>query len=405
MNTIIKSMIVAGLACVAFGASASDYRFQYLLSTSVHSSSGSPTSPALPSSPDDGWESAPSVYGAWTDTGVAYSCSDWSPSVDTIATGVSFTQTATDCNQDQIRTVVPQRKNTSTGVIEPIVGGSTTESQTLSGATSTQSATGTALAPTVSMTAPDIVFSGVPFDLTWTGQNVSRYLLYSNVGPASSGIGNVSTGPAVTSYSVTPVIPGSYTYTVSGRGIGNPASDQKTVTVAPDPVVESFLVNGETSTKVVVGGNLWFTQGPLPPNTTYTGNAQFGAPISASLTPTTTTYAVTYFQTYNGYMKKSPQKIVTVNTVFAPRLASVTASNTTVTVGGAYSVTYSGRYFDGFNLSGSDGSSRDVADQGTVNFTAPKTPGSVTYAVTSYVETSNGRVSSDPKTVTVNFVP
>lgn len=43
------------------------------------------------------------VVGAWVNSG-AYTCSNWSPSVETVKIGQSFTQTATDCSVPQSRT-------------------------------------------------------------------------------------------------------------------------------------------------------------------------------------------------------------------------------------------------------------------------------------------------------------
>lgn len=49
-------------------------------------------------------ETAP-IISEWINNSGIYDCSNWSPETSTINIGQSFTQTATDCNQDQIRTV------------------------------------------------------------------------------------------------------------------------------------------------------------------------------------------------------------------------------------------------------------------------------------------------------------
>lgn len=66
------------------------------------------------------WLSADTLYGDWNATGDIYGCNNWSPAVSSIGKGVSFTQTATDCHQDESRSAQPQRKDRRTGKVEPI---------------------------------------------------------------------------------------------------------------------------------------------------------------------------------------------------------------------------------------------------------------------------------------------
>lgn len=51
------------------------------------------------------WSGTEPVFSEWTNDGSAYDCSNWSPSPTSIAIGKLFIQTATDCSQDQVRTV------------------------------------------------------------------------------------------------------------------------------------------------------------------------------------------------------------------------------------------------------------------------------------------------------------
>lgn len=62
----------------------------------------------------ESWVSIGSVYGDWTNTGELYDCSNWSPDPSTIDNGISFTQNATDCKQDQVRTRQDREQETTT---------------------------------------------------------------------------------------------------------------------------------------------------------------------------------------------------------------------------------------------------------------------------------------------------
>jgi hypothetical protein len=81
------------------------------------------------------------TLGAWTNSGAKYACSNWSPAPSTVTIGQSFTQTATDCKQDQTRTRAESYVDHKTGTTTAVaVAG---ETKTLTGQTDTQSATGT----------------------------------------------------------------------------------------------------------------------------------------------------------------------------------------------------------------------------------------------------------------------
>ena len=60
-----------------------------------------PRSPGLPS---ENWKPSVPIYGEWINTGEVYGCSNWMPIESTILKDESFNKTATNCNQDQIRT-------------------------------------------------------------------------------------------------------------------------------------------------------------------------------------------------------------------------------------------------------------------------------------------------------------
>lgn len=105
-------------------AHAEDLRYTYIISTAVPKN----------------WVSIEPLYGDWKDDGAIYGCSNWSPSTSSMGKGVVFEQTATDCKQNEIRTVQPRQQDIRTSEIKNS-GPSTSESR-ISSAISTKSATG-----------------------------------------------------------------------------------------------------------------------------------------------------------------------------------------------------------------------------------------------------------------------
>jgi len=87
------------------------------------------------------WLPIASQVSTWADVGAVYGCSNWSPATSTVDTGVTFTQTATNCQQGQQRTVQAQEQNQQTHAIRN-VGAPTIESGAYA-VTKTQSALGT----------------------------------------------------------------------------------------------------------------------------------------------------------------------------------------------------------------------------------------------------------------------
>lgn len=87
------------------------------------------------------WEDTTSIEGEWINSSAPYDCNNWIPTVDSQNEGVSFTQTANDCKQDQTRQVKLRSKDKVSGVI--IVKDTITEKRVNTNQSSTQTATGT----------------------------------------------------------------------------------------------------------------------------------------------------------------------------------------------------------------------------------------------------------------------
>jgi hypothetical protein len=63
------------------------------------------------------WTNESPVLGSWVNSGAIYDCSNWSPLVESMTTGISFTQTATDCKQNQTQTAQDREIDTVTGTV------------------------------------------------------------------------------------------------------------------------------------------------------------------------------------------------------------------------------------------------------------------------------------------------
>lgn len=94
----------------------------------------------------------------WSNVGVPTGCSNWTPLAETVPSGQSFLQSASNCQQAQERTIQPTERNTQTLAVRN-AGSATVESQVVP-ASSTRSATGTKTA-------------GVLAEFTVTVDNVS----------------------------------------------------------------------------------------------------------------------------------------------------------------------------------------------------------------------------------------
>jgi hypothetical protein len=101
-----KAALLAALALFSGLTQAAEFRYRYILSDQV---------------PYD-WKDSGDRIEDWQNVGAYYQCTNWSPSTATIGKGISFTQTATDCQQNQERMIYPQQKDSRTGKIQDIPG-------------------------------------------------------------------------------------------------------------------------------------------------------------------------------------------------------------------------------------------------------------------------------------------
>jgi len=90
----------------------------------------------------ENWIAASPIYSEWINSGSLYDCTNWSPDPSTVNSGVSFTQTATNCKQNQTRTKQEREQDTITLAYRNI-GELITETNVLNSQSNTRSAIGT----------------------------------------------------------------------------------------------------------------------------------------------------------------------------------------------------------------------------------------------------------------------
>lgn len=90
----------------------------------------------------ENWINIAPSYTSWINDGVLYGCSNWSPQTSSYDIGVQFTQTATNCSQNQTRNRQDREQETTTLAIRNS-GIAIVENQTQTNQTNTRLATGT----------------------------------------------------------------------------------------------------------------------------------------------------------------------------------------------------------------------------------------------------------------------
>lgn len=158
------------------------------------------------------------TLGSWTNSGGVTGCSNWSPATSTVASGTSFTQTATNCTQAQVRSRVERYNDHASGTLVTAVN--TSESRSIA-ASSTRTATGTRVDYQYSSTTRGQCFiaqhagmGGAPYQINgaqilWNGTSV---WMKAGAGATCTALG-LSTGAILTGTD-------GYKYTVGPRQVG-----------------------------------------------------------------------------------------------------------------------------------------------------------------------------------------
>ncbi|MBA1192630.1 hypothetical protein G7007_07110 [Pseudomonas entomophila] len=70
--------------------------------------------PKTPNLPVENWQPAEPLYGEWVNNGAVYGCSNWTPAPTSMLKDEPYTQTATDCKQDQTTTKQEREQEATT---------------------------------------------------------------------------------------------------------------------------------------------------------------------------------------------------------------------------------------------------------------------------------------------------
>lgn len=104
----MNKILLTTLAIISLTTAQASYIIKYPMEGgNGHLGAGSITfknEPKIPEAPKGNWKPVDSIYTQWVKTGDLYGCSNLTPAASTVWRGVTFTQTYTDCKQDQSRT-------------------------------------------------------------------------------------------------------------------------------------------------------------------------------------------------------------------------------------------------------------------------------------------------------------
>ena len=160
------------------------------------------------------WFTIAPEYTEWISQGVPYDCTNWSPAPSTKTIGQSFTQTATDCKQNQTRSRQDREQETTTKTIRN-KGTAVTETQTIT-VSSTRAAVGTKNDFIFSTTSPKtyaecsltyVDGNGKPYYKSYAIYNDAVILNITNI-TCSTSAGRKITGSDGKSYTLGPLISG-----------------------------------------------------------------------------------------------------------------------------------------------------------------------------------------------------
>ncbi|WP_137088462.1 hypothetical protein [Ectopseudomonas oleovorans] len=141
----MKKIIIAALTVLTLGATQAEYTIKIPLEQNQGGSLPSGTisiKNITPQAPIENWMPTTPFYTEWVNDGEPFDCTNWSPDPSTVAIGETFTQTATDCEQDQTRNRQDREQETTTSAIRNS-GSAIVEIQTLTNQPSERPATGT----------------------------------------------------------------------------------------------------------------------------------------------------------------------------------------------------------------------------------------------------------------------
>ena len=171
----------------------------------------------------ENWIAASPTYTAWENSEDIYNCSNWSPAVNTVKIGTTFTQTATDCKQSQTRNRQDREQETTTLAFRN-VGSPVIENQTIT-VNDTRSATG----------SMEAWVSTTPSYTAWV--NTGSITACSNWSPATSTV-TINTSFTQTATDCQQVQTRNKqnreqeTTTLAYRNVGSPVVENQSITIS-----------------------------------------------------------------------------------------------------------------------------------------------------------------------------
>jgi len=136
----MKNISLTALAILSLSTAQADYKVVVPLEIS-NSGVLENGSIKFSDSQNESWSKITPLTSDWSNTGKPSNCTNWSPEPSTVNIDESFTQTATDCEQEQTRTVQEREQETTSLAIRN-VGSPTSEYRTTVG-TDTRDSKGT----------------------------------------------------------------------------------------------------------------------------------------------------------------------------------------------------------------------------------------------------------------------
>ncbi|MGP8251325.1 MAG: glycoside hydrolase family 44 protein [Terracidiphilus sp.] len=337
--------------------------------------------------------------GGGTTTGPAPSITSFTASPAAINSGQSSNLTGVFTGGTGVITPGSISATSGTAVsVSPIA--TTTYTLTVTATNGTQ-ATSTA---TVTINPPPAItsFTASPATITAGGNSSLTAVFTGGTGVVTPGNISVTSGTAV---SVSPTTTTTYTLTVSGSG-GPTVTSTATVTVVLAPAITSFVAS---PTSIAPGASsdltaVFTTGGAGDTGIITPGNLQIFSGLPLIVSPTTTT---TYTLTVTNAAGTSVTKMVTVNVVPPPAIASFTASPATITAGGSSSLN---AVFSGGtgvvtpgNITVTSGTAVSVSPTSTTTYTLTVTNAENTTATATTTVTVNPAITSftaNPATIT-----
>ncbi len=345
-------------------------------------------------------------YSEWINDGEPYGCSNWRPAPESYPAGVAFTQSADDCELNQSKT---RSEYSRLGNTDWISEGSQSYTQTLTNKSDTREAIGIAEIPTISLDGPlTSVFAHEPFVLSWSEQNADTIQLRAD--HSNSGLATTDFAVSGTSYTVTPVAAGAFTFTATARNsAGEESASSYTVTALNGPVVDEFSAD---KTTVAAGGSLilsWSTSNADDLSISngigsVTGTSKT---VTAGAQPGVQNYTLTASKTLNGITKKA-ERTIQVEVVAAPTLSMVSAPITNVFANAPFNLSWSGTDAVSYSIRGNVAASGvatsdvDLATS-TAKSITPSAAGVYTYTITA--TNAVGESTSITQSVTVEANP